>query len=97
MFASYLLYVITYYFFTEFNVKNDLYKSFTLLNFDTTLIAALLLVTVFFFLTDLAYQRWFDFEVEITHEDAKAKRPRSTKRKTTTLSHATNNSRQRII
>lgn len=67
IFASYILYIVIYFFFTEYNIQNDLYKSFDLISLNMTIFATTFLIASFFFLLDLAYQRYVDFVSQSDH------------------------------
>ncbi|EAS00135.1 phospholipid-translocating P-type ATPase, flippase family protein (macronuclear) [Tetrahymena thermophila SB210] len=68
VFGSYAFYLITYYFFTEYNLKNDLYKSFSFMNSNLTIYFLTILVASICFLLDLLYQRLVDFYQSSIHE-----------------------------
>ena len=65
--GSHVFYLITYFFFTEYNIKNDLYKSFSLINSNLTIYSLTVIVSSLCFLLDLAYQRIVDFKQKELH------------------------------
>jgi len=55
VFGSHVAYIVSYFLFTHYNVRNDLYKSFTLINSNVSILVMIFLLASMFFLLDLAY------------------------------------------
>lgn len=78
VFGSNFFYLITYFFFTQYNTKNDLYKSFGFINFNLSISAVTFLILSICFLLDIAYQRLVDFKQKEFHEEYVRDNPNQT-------------------